>query len=190
MRRPPTSSFRIATAILAILAFCAGTGIARADSLRLAWDRNAEPEVTGYVVYIGNAPGAYTEQVDVGNAIEYVLSVTPGQQYCFAVSAYIPGPVEGERSPDVCATVGGPANEPPTLANPGDQTSALGAPVSLTLTATDPEGAPLTFSATGLPAGLTLAGASGTISGSPTVVGAFPVVATVSDGALRGSASF
>ena len=103
MRRPPTSWFRIATAILA---FCAGTGIARADSLTLAWDRNAEPEVTGYVVYIGNAPGAYTQQVDVGNALEYVLSVTPGQQYCFAVSAYIPGPIEGERSPDVCATVG------------------------------------------------------------------------------------
>ena len=191
MRRPSTSSFRIATAIVAILAFCAGTGIARADSLTLAWDRNAEPEVTGYVVYVGNAPGAYTQQFDVGNTTEYVLSVTPGQQYCFAVSAYVPGPIEGERSADVCATVGGPpANEPPTLGNPGDQTSALGAGVSLTLTATDPEGAPLTFSATGLPTGLTLGGASGTISGSPTVVGPFSVVATVSDGALTGSASF
>src|SRR5687768_10927024 len=165
MRRPPTSWFRIATAILA---FCAGTGIARADSLTLAWDRNPEAEVTGYVVYVGNAPGAYTQQIDVGNEIEYALTVTPGQQYCFAVAAYVAGPIEGERSPDVCATVDGPSNQAPTLANPGDQSSALGAAASLTLTATDPEGASLTFSATGLPPGLTLAAANGTISGSPT----------------------
>jgi hypothetical protein len=179
------------------LAFFAGSGIAHADSLTLAWDQNPEPDVNGYIVYIGNAPGAYSQQIDVGMATQYVLAAAPGQQYCFAVSAYAPGPIEGERSPEVCATTGsggsgggGGSNLAPTLANPGDQSSALGAAATLTFIGSDPEGASLTFSATGLPPGLSLTGSTGAITGSPTQAGTFSVAASVSDGSLSGSASF
>ena len=113
----------------------------------------------------------------------------PDSRYCFAVSAYVPGPIEGERSPEVCTTVGS-ANQPPTLANPGDQSGALGAAATVTLTATDPEGAQLSFSASGLPPGLSLAGSTGVITGSPTQAGSFTVAASVSDGSLSGSTSF
>ena len=65
MQRLLAKWFRLATLCLA---FCAGAGVAHADTLTLAWDRNSEPEVNGYVVYIGNAPGAYSQQIDVGNA--------------------------------------------------------------------------------------------------------------------------
>jgi hypothetical protein len=56
----------------------------------------------------------------------------------------------------------------------------------------DPEGAPLTFTATGLPAGLTPA-ANGTISGTPSVatgVGTFRVDVIVSDGTNQLAAAF
>ena len=58
-----------------------------------------EPEVVGYIVHIGSEPGVYTKRVDVGNTTTYVLTTAvSGQQYCFAVSAYVAGPVEGARS--------------------------------------------------------------------------------------------
>jgi hypothetical protein len=188
MQQLLNSWLRLATLTLA---FIAGTGIAHADSLTLAWDPNPEPDVNGYIVYIGNAPGAYTQQIDVGNTTHYVLTTAPGQQYCFAVSAYVPGPIEGEQSTEVCTTSSGGAGTdlPPTLDNPGDQSSATGVVVALTLTGSDPEGAALTFSATGLPPGLSLA-STGAVTGTPTQSGAFPITASVSDGSRTGSASF
>jgi hypothetical protein len=82
------------------------------------------------------------------------------------------------------------ANQAPTLTNPGSQTGDVGQPSLLQLQATDPNGDALTFSATGLPAGLQLATSTGRITGTPTTAGTFNVVATVSDGSLTASQSF
>ena len=60
----------------------------------------------------------------------------------------------------------------------------------MTLTAIDPEGAALTFSASGLPPGLSLATATGAITGAPTQAGTFAVSASVSDSASSDSVSF
>ena len=79
-------------------------------------------------------------------------------------------------------------NTPPVLANPGNQQNPLGVALSLTLSASDADGDNLSYSAGGLPAGLTLNGA--VISGTPTVAGTFSVTATVSDGAASDTASF
>ncbi|MEM7126669.1 MAG: putative Ig domain-containing protein [Chloroflexota bacterium] len=73
-------------------------------------------------------------------------------------------------------------NQPPTLPNPGTQTSTLGTPATLALAASDPEGNTLTYSADGLPAGLSIDGTSGLISGTPTTLGTSNVMVTVSDG--------
>jgi hypothetical protein len=85
-----------------------------------------------------------------------------------------------------------PANAAPTMTQPANQTTAEGTAVSLALVASDPNGNPLTFSATGLPAGLTINTTSGVISGTPsyTTAGAFSVTATVSDGSLSASRTF
>lgn len=72
-----------------------------------------------------------------------------------------------------------------TIANPGEQNSAVGTPVSLTVSAADVNNTSITYSATGLPAGLTINPTSGAITGTPTTSGAstVTVVARDSDGA-------
>jgi hypothetical protein len=56
--------------------------------------------------------------------------------------------------------------EMPTLTNPGAQTTAEGAAVSLQVQATDPNGGYLNYTASGLPAGLTISALTGLISGN------------------------
>ncbi len=73
-----------------------------------------------------------------------------------------------------CAGVGGIS-----FAKPGPQTTAVGQPVSLQINASDLAlNQTLDFSATGLPAGLTINAASGLITGSPTDVGTYDVTVT------------
>ncbi|WP_214322488.1 alkaline phosphatase family protein [Nonomuraea sediminis] len=65
------------------------------------------------------------------------------------------------------------------VAPPGDQSGATGKAVSLQLSATGGT-TPYTWSATGLPAGLSISG-SGVISGTPTTAGTSSVTATAKD---------
>ncbi|GAA3125348.1 hypothetical protein GCM10010466_15290 [Planomonospora alba] len=69
---------------------------------------------------------------------------------------------------------------PPALAGPGDQKTFRGEKVSLELTATGGR-APLTWSATGLPAGLAIDAATGTVSGVPQTRQTTPVTVKVTD---------
>lgn len=71
---------------------------------------------------------------------------------------------------------------PPVLTASGNQTTVLGVAVNQQMQATDPNGDLLTWSATGLPTGLSIGPASGLISGTPTVAGAFSSTITVTDG--------
>ncbi len=78
-----------------------------------------------------------------------------------------------------------------TVSNPGSQTSTAGTAVSRQITATDSApGQTLTFTATGLPAGLSIS-SSGLITGTPTTAGTSSVTVTATDTTgATGSASF
>jgi hypothetical protein len=79
-----------------------------------------------------------------------------------------------------------------TVTNPGNQTSTVGTAVSLQIQASDSvPGQTLTYSATGLPAGLSINPSTGLISGTPTTTGTSSVTVTATDTTgAPGSASF
>jgi hypothetical protein len=83
----------------------------------------------------------------------------------------------------------GSAPETVTVAGPGNQSGTVGTAVSLQLGANDSAGKALTFSATGLPAGLSI-GSAGLISGTPTATGSSTVTVTASSGTATGSTTF
>jgi hypothetical protein len=79
-----------------------------------------------------------------------------------------------------------------TVTNPGNQTGTVGTAVSLQIKATDSaSGQTLTYSATGLPAGLSINSSTGLISGTPTTAATYSVTVTAKDTTgATGSASF
>src|ERR1700734_2736160 len=69
-----------------------------------------------------------------------------------------------------------------TVTNPGSQTGTVGTAASLQISASDSaSGQTLTYSATGLPAGLSINSSTGLISGTPTTAGSNSVAVTVKD---------
>jgi hypothetical protein len=88
-------------------------------------------------------------------------------------------------------TVGSSANTV-TVTNPGSQSGKVGTAASLQIAATDSaSGQTLTYTATGLPAGLSISSTTGLISGTPTTAGTSSVTVTATDTTgASGSASF
>jgi hypothetical protein len=111
---------------------------------------------------------------------------------CTAGSGY-DGPT-GLGTPNGTAAFGGGSSggNTVTVTNPGNQTSTVGTAVSLQIHASDSaSGQTLTYSATGLPNGLSINSSSGLISGTPSTAGTFNVTVTAKDTTnASGSTSF
>ncbi|GAA4875789.1 hypothetical protein GCM10023235_64070 [Kitasatospora terrestris] len=83
-----------------------------------------------------------------------------------------------------------PAGTAPTVTSPGNQSTAVNGAVNLQIQASGGT-APLTYSATGLPAGLSINASTGLISGTVTTAGSSNVTVTVKDAGNRtASATF
>ncbi|WP_375504261.1 putative Ig domain-containing protein [uncultured Jatrophihabitans sp.] len=77
-----------------------------------------------------------------------------------------------------------------TVTNPGSKTGKVGTATSLQISATDSAGAALTYSATGLPTGLSIS-TTGAISGTPSAAGTYNVTVTAKDSTgASGNATF
>ncbi|MEY9857485.1 hypothetical protein ABH935_003093 [Catenulispora sp. GAS73] len=89
-------------------------------------------------------------------------------------------------------THGNGGSDTVSVTQPAAQTSTVGTAVSLQVQASDSDSTQtLTYSATGLPAGVTIDSGSGLISGTPTTAGSSSVTVTATDGTgASGSASF
>ena len=159
---------------------------AAADTITLQWDPSSS--TVGYRVHVGTASGAYSQHFDAGSSTLFAFNTAvAGQRYCFAVSAYLlSSQLEGPNSVEVC----GYSNAAPTLQNPGTVSSTVGQPTSLQLVGSDPQSQPLTYSATGLPPGLSVQASTGYISGTGTTSGTYSVTARASDGVLNSSQVF
>ena len=95
--------------------------------------------------------------------------VVPGYYMLFAMDA--------QGVPSVAKMVRVSGDAAPKLVNPGTQASVSGTAVSTTIAATTPSGT-LSFSATGLPTGLSLNATNGQITGVPNTIGQFVVTVT------------
>src|SRR5688572_26126600 len=91
----------LAGVFVAVLAVIAAP--ATAGTLRLEWDPNPEPSVTGYRVYIGTASGQYDRVEDLGVETTFAMTdALPGVRYFFAVAA-VAGWRLSEKSVEVSA---------------------------------------------------------------------------------------
>jgi endo-1,4-beta-xylanase len=88
-------------------------------------------------------------------------------------------------------TGGGGGGNTVSVTSPGNQSGTVGTAASVQVHATDSGGAALTYSATGLPAGLSINSSTGLISGTPTAAGTSTVTVTARDSTgASGSTTF
>ncbi len=100
-----------------------------------------------------------------------------------AVAWQIPGGSGQTVIPGIYLTPFGssPNNNSPVMTNPGLQSSVVGSTIDLDVIANDPDGDPLTYSAVGLPGGLSIDSGTGKISGVTNAVGITIVIINVID---------
>lgn len=159
------------------------------EAATATWDRNPESNVIGYRLSYGTQSGQHPTSIDVGNVTSYEFFPPPGQRYYVVVQAYNANGL-GPKSSEVIYDAPAGPNQPPVLTQPANQSTVQGVAASLTLVATDPDGNSLTYSAAGLPPGMSVQPASGVISGTPTTTGTYTVTATASDGSLNSVRTF
>ena len=79
---------RLLSIVFVVLACAYATTASAQTPVSLAWDRNPEPDVTGYFVLYGTTPGVYERKIDVGNQTTYAfMPPVAGTTYHFSVQA-------------------------------------------------------------------------------------------------------
>lgn len=193
---------RLATAgvfFLMMGGLTAGSALAR--SVTLAWDANTEPDIAGYKVYYrsgssaappfnGTGAAQGSSPVDVGKVTTVTIGgLADGETWHFAVTAYNSAGFESGFSESVSSPSPVVVNRPPVLSANGPKTVAEGSTLSFAISATDPDGDPLTYGASNLPTGAAFNASNRTFTWTPgyTQAGSYSVTFFVSDGKLIAS---
>ncbi|WP_285606794.1 S8 family peptidase [Actinokineospora globicatena] len=140
----------------------------------------ASPHTAGAAaVYLGKNPSATSAQVQTA------LVNNAGTNKLSSIGTGSPN-----RLLNISFLNGGTTPGDVSVANPGNQTATVGQPFSVNNSASGGT-SPYTWSATGLPAGLSISSSTGTISGTPTAAATANVTVTARDSAGKtGTASF
>ena len=116
-------------------------------------------------------------------------NLTPGScaDFTKVKAAWDAVSVPAQAADPTCSAAGSVA-----VTNPGSKTGTVGTAISSFTLSASGGTAPYTWSASGLPAGVTIGSSTGTVSGTPTTAGTYNVTATAtgSGGSGSGSATF
>ncbi|MGV9418167.1 M4 family metallopeptidase [Streptomyces sp. NPDC003674] len=149
------------------------TGIGRDAALKI-WYK----ALTSYMTSSTNYAGARTAALNAASA----LYGTNSAEYAGVGNAFAGINVGSHITPPSSGV---------TVTSPGNQSSAVGTAVSLQVQASSSNSGALTYSATGLPAGLSINSSTGLISGTPTTAGTYSATVTVKDATgATGTAAF
>ncbi|MCS0604799.1 M4 family metallopeptidase [Streptomyces sp. LP11] len=149
------------------------TGIGRDAALQI-WYK----ALTTYMTSSTNYAGARTAALNAAAA----LYGTNSTQYAGVGNAFAGIAVGGHINPPSSGV---------TVTNPGSQSATVGTAVSLQIQASSTNSGSLTYSATGLPAGLSINSSTGLITGTPTTAGSSSTTVTVTDSTgATGTATF
>ena len=120
-----------------------------------------------------------------------LISGTPSSAGTYSVVVKATDTTGASGTASFTWTISAASGNTVTVTNPGSKTGTVGTAASLQISATDSaSGQTLTYSATGLPTGLSIS-TSGLISGTPTTAGTYSVVVKATDTTgASGSASF
>jgi hypothetical protein len=194
-RRPFSGGFPArgsAAAALALLLGLATEAFAAADgSVTLGWNANPEPDLAGYRLQYGTTSGSYPKSVDAGRATSATAEgLNQGTTYYFVVVAYNAAGVTSQPSSVVSYTVPGTPNSAPT-ATSFALVVAEDSQVAATLSGSDPESDPLSYSVVTAPAKGTLTGTAPNLTYRPAAnaTGSDSFTYRTSDGALDSSAA-
>ncbi|WP_208036415.1 M4 family metallopeptidase [Streptomyces cyanogenus] len=139
------------------------TGIGRDAALKI-WYK----ALTSYMTSSTDYAGARTAALNAAAA----LYGTNSTQYAGVGNAFAGINVGGHINPPSSGV---------TVTNPGSQSSTVGTAVSLQIQASSTNSGALTYSASGLPAGLSINSSTGLITGTPTTAGTSSTTVTVKD---------
>ena len=185
----PQSSPRGAFVRLAINATDGNGDLLRYSAVRLPRGLSINRRtgmISGIVSILENGKNRVKVAVSDGTvsvSVNFIWTVSKANQ----ARAVTTGPRSGSQGAVISL-----GNIAPVLTNPGAQSSARGADLELTINATDGNDDPLSYSATGLPKGLSINRDTGVISGT---ISSYPsgnsrVKVTVTDGNCSVSANF
>jgi hypothetical protein len=141
-----------------------------------------DPDNDAIALTVSNSPTGATF-TDAGNGtgtFRWTPTATQTGSRVVTFHANDAGSPMASATLDVTITVGA-ANRPPVLAAIGNKQVNVGAQLSITFSATDPDGNALAYSLTGKPSGAVLSGAMLTWTPTASQVGNYPVTVTVTD---------